>query len=206
MKLITFSCRYLALLVLLSLTNLACANPYSNNELDWAKVLQLSSEQQQQIKIIENDYRTQHKNLKSGDCLLKDESLAKASKLKQLMHQDIHNILTHTQKQQAAELIQTQHRQMQLRRAREMARELNMDSTQRLLFLNDIDDIQFDYQWPFNVEQRERARALFEQVLEQHLNAEQHQQWQDMPDKLPKNWHKSNEFQSRCAATTDQLN
>lgn len=202
MKPVTFSCRYLTFLVFLLASNLSIANHYSNNELDWAKTLRLTPEQQQQIKEIENNYRIQHKSLKTPDCISKDESLATTTHLKQLMHQDIHNILTATQKQLASEVIQAQHRQMQLRHAREIAHQLNMDNTQRLSFLNAIEDVQYNYQWPLNVKQRELARTLFEQVLTQHLNADQLTQWQTKSDQRPNKWHKSDEFKSKCSAAT----
>lgn len=201
MKSVTFSCHYLLLLALLSFAHLSNANPYTNNEFDWAKALSLTAEQQQQIKEVESNYRTQHKGLKSHNCLPEDEDMAVTIHLKQMMHQDIHNILTAEQKHQASEIIQSQHRQMQLRHAREIAHQLNMDSTQRLSFLNAIEDIQYQYQWPLNVKQRELARTLFEQTVTQHLHKEQLAQWQKKSDQRQSKWHRSEEFQTKCSAS-----
>lgn len=201
MKSVTFSCHYLLFLALLSFTHLSNANPYTNNEFDWAKALSLSAEQQQQIKEVESNYRTQHQGLKSHNCLAEDENMAATNHLKQMMHQDIHNILTAKQKQQASEIIQSQHRQMQLRHAREIAHQLNMDSAQRLSFLNAIEDVQYNYQWPLNVKQRELARTLFEQIVTQHLNIEQLAQWQKKSDQRQSKWHRSDEFQTKCSAS-----
>src|SRR5690554_5205474 len=203
MKLVTFSCRYLMLLSFLFSSSLSIASPYSNNEFDWAKTLMLSTKQQQQIKEIENEYRSKHKDVQVRDCLFKDDSVVASAHLKQLMHQDIHNILTPTQKKQASEVIQTQHRQMQLRHARELAYQLKMDNTQRSSFLNAIEDVQYNYQWPLNIKQRELARSLFVQLLEQHLDPEQLHHWQNLSQERPHKWLRSDQFKANCTAITN---
>lgn len=205
MKWLTYAGHCLIFLISLSSYSLAVANTHSDKEVDWVQSLQLSIEQQQQIKDIENVYRVKHKNLKSQECTSEEKRTQLTAQLKKQMHQDIHNILTAEQKQQASAVIQTQHRSMQLRHAREIAHQLKMDNAQKKEFLNAIDNIQYNYQWPLNVRQREIARTLFTQVLEQHLNASQHQQWQELLNKQANKWHRFDEFQSKCFATDEDV-
>lgn len=202
MRFFSSYCRCLVLFSCLLCASLSFANPYSDNQFDWAKTLELSTQQQQQIKDIEKKYRTEHKQLRIQDCQPQDKLSASSTELDQQMHLDIHNVLTPTQKQQASEIIQTQHRQMQLGHAREVAHQLNLDKAQRKAFLDAIEDVEYSYQWPLNVQQRELARNVFEQVLMQQLNSDQLQQWQELSNKKSNRWHSPAEFQPKCSATS----
>lgn len=199
MQPVTFFCHCLLLLGLLFLPSVSSANTYGQTEIDWANALSLSPEQQQQIKKIEQAYRQQHQVLKKRHCRAEEKNQEKTTRLKQRMHKDIHNILTTEQKQQASVIIQDQHRQMQLRHARELAYQLNMGDRQKLSFLNAVEDVQYRYQWPLNLEQRKLARTLFEQILTQHLNDDQLAQWQTLSDQHSKKWLKSDEFKPKCS-------
>lgn len=198
MKWLTSASHCLILLISLLSYNLAAATTHSGNEVDWVQNLQLSLHQQQQIKNIENAYRLKHKNLKTQQCSSEEQRAKMTAKLKQQMHEEIHNILTAEQKLQASAVIQTQHRSMQLRHALEVAHKLKMDSRQKQAFLNDIDNIQYNYQWPLNVQQRETARTLFTQVLEQHLSSDQEKLWHELLNKQTNKWHSFDDFKSKC--------
>lgn len=187
------------LLLLLGIQQVYAFNT-SRHEIDWAQELQLSTQQQQAIQTLEEQYRKQHQQLHQNKerCRDTEQLKEKTAQLQQALFVDLQAVLNDEQRQKANQTIQQHHKRMQLRHAQEVAQTLNIPQQQRVELFADIEVIPFSYQWPLDLEQREQARQAFELLLNQHLTEEQQQQWHKKQQHASKKWHHSDAYYSLC--------
>lgn len=185
------------LVVFLLLSNLSFANNERQLDINWVTALNLSEAQQQQIHQAEQKYRESMQKLNQGHCSPR-ELTEKNQALQHQLRQNLQIILSDEQKQLASQIIHDRHQTMQLQQVREITRVLKLSPEQSQELILAVNDLHIDYQWPLDLDQRDNAKALFEQQLQNYLSTEQWQQWQANLQKHQGRWHDSAEFDKKC--------
>lgn len=177
--------------VLLSAQTIAFEGKH--REIDWTEELQLSAEQQRQIDAIEQRYREQRQGWRNGqheqsgtDC---ERLQAERRQHYENMRADIQQVLTAEQKDRAATLMRDQHRQMQLRHARDVAYRLDLSHAQKEQLVEQVSVLKDDYEWPLDLAQHDAARVQLDAVIRAVLTDAQAAKWDRLREKQMRKWH-----------------
>lgn len=165
--------------------------------IDWIETLQLSKEQQQQINKLEQSFRLKHQALRQHQetCISQEKINAELEELRTLFFAQMQHILTPEQQQKANQITRNQQRKMQIRYAQSLAQELNMPNEQKRALIEVVQLMNFQYQWPIDIIQRQQSQAELENSMAQLLTDEQRALWgQKLADASSKNWHHYREF------------
>lgn len=191
---------------------LLAANPtyalnIKHHEINWITALDLTKTQQQQIFAIENDYRNKQQALRENTehCINPAALKAQLEELDREFFKEMQGILTAEQQLKANDISRQQFRKIQLRYAHNLANELAMPDEQKQTLLEVVQLVNFQYQWPVNLHQRQQSQTELENTVNQFLTGEQKQQWQQMNNSPINKWRQYNDYESPCTKNLDQL-
>lgn len=191
---------------------LLAANPtyalnIKHHEINWITALGLTKTQQQQIFAIENDYRNKQQALRENTehCINPAALKAQLEELDREFFKEMQGILTAEQQLKANDISRQQFRKIQLRYAHNLANELAMPDEQKQTLLEVVQLVNFQYQWPVNLHQRQQSQTELENTVNQFLTSEQKQQWQQMNNSPINKWRQYNDYESPCTKNLDQL-
>lgn len=171
-----------------------------HHQFNWNEVLELSKAQQQQIAILDTEFREKHKALKQTTDTCRDKAKVKEleKELRSEMIAKMQAVLTDEQLTKANSITTEQYRKMQLRYANSLIQQLNMPTEQQEAFIKAAELTHFQYEWPVDVEQRKQGQRLLEQTLEHLLTDEQKEDWQQKNIVASEQWHQSKDFEMMC--------
>lgn len=192
---------YIVFSLMLFNTINAQALAVKKHSIDWINVLSLSKEQQHKINQLEKTFRNKSRVLYQSkeSCVNQEAFTAEAQTLREQFFVEMQQILTPEQRDQANQIIRSQHQKMQLRYAESLAQELSMTAEQKLTFIEVINLMNFQYQWPINILQRQQSQQELESHMQSLLTDEQKELWEKKQSSAShKNWHHYQEHDERC--------
>lgn len=165
--------------------------------IDWALMLDLSEQQEQQLSDIENHYRQQVDALYeqsapgwgkvgSDDQLLQQRQALRALQVEQ--RAAMIAVLTDDQRKKGAEAVRRFHIKMTRGLIRRMTEGLDLTDAQRKALDDGVLAITADHEWPLDHAQNETARVRMETLLAEHLTPAQLQQVQAERAEQMKRW------------------
>lgn len=176
-----------------------------NHSIDWISTLGLNKEQQQQISQLEQSFRKKHQTLhdQKESCISKEHFEAVAHSLREQFFTAMQQVLTIEQRQLANQITRQQHRKMQARHAYHLAQELSLSTEQEQALVEVVRMMNFQYQWPINILQRQQSQQELENSMQYLLTDEQKDLWKKKQSKAAnRNWHHYQEFDSWCRQPT----
>ncbi|MCY0964982.1 hypothetical protein [Parathalassolituus penaei] len=181
---------------LLSATAMAFQGPH--RVIDWALMLDLSEQQEQQLSDIENQYRKRIDALYEqagpgawGKVASDEEVLKQRQQLRAVQAEQraaMIAVLTTEQRQKGAEAVRRFHIKMTRGLIQRMTANLTLTEAQKKALDDGVLRVTADHEWPLDHEQNEIARARMEALLSENLTPEQLKQVQDERAEQMKRW------------------
>lgn len=156
---------------------------------DWEEELNLTELQEDQIDAIEDRYQDQFHAMRQGNGQRQERHQQAHALIKQ-MREEIQQVLSKEQRAAARKLVAERRQHAMKKRLRRVARKLDLSDEQKAQLQQAVSSEKDSYQWPMDQEQRQQARATFDQAMQNILTGEQQQEWQSMKARFKKRWHR----------------
>ena len=165
------------------ITTLAATSVQADEEryrkMNWEESLQLTEEQQQDIRRIENAFRKQIHDMDASDVEARKNEFDR-------MREEIRAVLTEEQRELAHKQMEDQQKKLQLRNLGLLARALDLEPEQKRELKQTI--LAQQANWPMDKEQWDNFREAFDQKLHQVLTEEQLSDLEAMRERQRAKW------------------
>lgn len=148
-------------------------------KMNWEESLQLSEEQQQNIRRIEDEFRRQIQQMDEASPQQRKDEFER-------MREEIRSVLTQEQRELARKQMEDQQRKLQLRNLSLLARALDLEPAQKQELKETI--LAQQATWPMDKEQWDNFREAYDKRLHEVLTQEQMTQLEDMRERQRQKW------------------
>lgn len=149
------------------------------SKMNWEESLQLTEEQQQNIRRIENDFRRHIQEMDKASAEQRKDEFER-------MREEIRSVLTEEQRELARKQMEDQQKKLQLRNLSLLARALDLEPAQKQDLKQTI--LAQQANWPMDKEQWDNFREAYDKRLHEVLTDEQMNQLEQMRERQRQKW------------------